>query len=102
MPRIDYGHTTFEWDDAKNTSNKLKHKVSFEAALTVFFDQNHLTQTDFVKDGEQRWRTVGMAENTLILFIGHLVYDDDGTEVIRIITARKATAHERKEYYGNH
>ena len=102
MPKFNHSHTIFEWDDNKNASNKIKHKLSFDVALTIFSDQNHLTKKDFIKDGEQRWKTIGIAENTLILFIGHLVYDDEGTEVIRIITARKATAHERKEYYGNY
>nr|WP_315044127.1 BrnT family toxin [uncultured Moraxella sp.] len=44
-----------EWDENKNQSNKQKHKVSFELAQLVFFDENCLTETDFVKDGEQRW-----------------------------------------------
>lgn len=102
MARVTYGYLIFEWDDIKNESNKIKHKISFDSALTAFFDTNHMTKTDFIKDGEQRWKTIGMTQNTIILFIGHLIYDEDGTEVIRIITARKATAHERKEYYGNH
>ncbi len=73
-------------------------EICFE--MQAFFDDNCITKTDFVKDGEQRWKTLGMVNGVLLLFVGHLLYDDEDKEVVRIITARKATSHERKEYYG--
>ena len=103
MTIIKKDYISFEWNDAKNESNKLKHGVSFETALTIFFDEKHLVQKDFVQSGEQRWKALGRVENSmLILFVGHIYTADTGEEVIRIITARRATTHEEKEYYGNH
>ena len=92
-----------EWDENKNQSNKQKHKVSFELAQLVFFDENCLTETDFVKDGEQRWRSIDKIADNVILFVGHLYQGDaSGKEVFRIITARPATNLEKREYYGNY
>ena len=104
MGRIEYDYIVFEWDDNKNISNQEKHGLSFETALTIFFDSNCLTKMDFVQDGEQRWKTLGMLADTMvILFVGHVVFDDKlGREVVRIITARRATPHEEKSYYVGH
>ncbi len=101
MGKVEFDFMVFEWDDNKNAINKTKHGLSFETAISAFFDENCLTLTDFVKDGEQRWRTLGRLSNKMIiLFVGHLVYDDElGREVIRIITARQATKHEERDYY---
>lgn len=101
MSIVEFDYIVFEWDDNKNASNKIKHGLSFETALFAFFDEKSITLTDFVKDGEQRWKTLGKLPNdSIILFIGHLVYDDEtGREVIRIITARQATKNEEREYY---
>ncbi len=100
MAYLEYEYIDFEWDDNKAESNQRKHNVSFELAIQAFFDENCITQTDFIKDGEQRWKTLGLVNGVVLLFVGHLLYNDDEKEVVRIITARKATAHERKEYYG--
>lgn len=92
-----------EWDEIKNLSNQRKHKISFQLAQFAFFDDYNATKPDFVVDGEQRWKTLGKIEGDIILFIGHLYYDnDDSKQVFRIITARKATPHEEKDYYDNY
>ena len=101
MGRVEYAHTVFEWDDDKNISNKKKHGLFFETAIAAFFDEHSLTETDFIQNNEQRWKTIGMApDSIMILFIGHVIFDDEiGREVIRVITARKATLNEERTYY---
>ena len=50
------------------------------------------------KGGEHRWQTIGMVEDMVILLVAHSVYDEQEEEVIRIISARKATKRERQRY----
>jgi uncharacterized protein (DUF4415 family) len=50
----------FEWDNAKNRANQIKHEVSFETASEVFDDPLHISIPDRVLDGEQRWQTMGI------------------------------------------
>lgn len=96
----------FEWDEAKNLSNQRKHGVSFEEASQVFRDPLHVTVDDRVVDEEQRWQTVGMARrpagNLLLLLVAHTVREDmepdTFIDVVRIISARRATPEERKSY----
>lgn len=87
-----------EWDERKNRTNRRKHGVSFELAQEVFDDPLALSRLDRVEAGEERWHTLGMAEGIVLLLVTHTVRDDHGEEVIRIISARKATAHERRHY----
>ncbi len=86
------------WDENKNRSNRIKHKVSFEVASLVFDDPFHLSRLDRVVDGEERWQTMGMVGDVLLLLVAHTWEDADGDMVVRIISARKADAHERKQY----
>jgi uncharacterized protein (DUF4415 family) len=60
-------------------------------AREVFADPLALSKMDRVEDGEQRWQTVGMVGGTVILLVAHTVHDREGEEVIRIISARKAS-----------
>ncbi len=89
----------FEWDESKNQKNKAKHQVSFESAREVFDDPLHLAMLDerfsYV---EERWITIGKTARQKILVVANLYFDEDGEEVIRIISARKATGHEVKQY----
>jgi uncharacterized DUF497 family protein len=87
----------FEWDENKNRSNLAKHKVSFGTAISVFDDQHALSIVNCVIEGEERWQTLGMIADILLLVV-HTWKDDDGEEVIRIISARKATPDERRAY----
>jgi uncharacterized protein len=84
---------TFTWDPAKNRSNRRKHGVSFETAALVFDDPFHITRSDMVA-GEERWQTIGMVGGLYVLLVAHNVDED----VIRIISARKATPQERRIY----
>ena len=89
----------YEWDDNKNRANKAKHGISFETASLVFDDPVHLSMQDRHEGGEERWRTLGLVNGVVILIVVHTFRKDDtGKEVLLIISARKATAHERKRY----
>jgi uncharacterized DUF497 family protein len=89
----------FEWDDKKNASNRRKHRVSFETALLVFGDPAQVPIQDRVVEGEVRWQTIGRAGDVLLV-VAHTVEDDEGEEVVRIISARKARARDRRIYEG--
>lgn len=86
------------WDENKNRSNQVKHKVSFEVASIVFEDPFQLSRIDRVVDGEERWQTIGLVDGVLLLLVAHTWEDASGEMVIRIISTRKADAHERKRY----
>jgi len=89
----------FEWDEENAEKHFQKHKVRFEIAARAFADPFALTQQDRIENGEQRWQTIGMVDGHLVLLVAHTVdADDDGTEVICIISARKADQKERKRY----
>lgn len=89
----------FEWHEAKNAENAGKHGMSFELAFEVFGDPLSLTIEDQTMDGEQRFLTVGCLENLVVAVVAHtLRVDKDGDEVVRLISARKATARERRFY----
>jgi uncharacterized DUF497 family protein len=90
----------FEWDEAKSQANKAKHGISFRRATQVFDDPHYLSVPERIEDGEQRWQTFGLVEGHLLM-AGHTIREQQGDgpiEVVRIITARKATKHERRRY----
>ncbi|MFL6311230.1 MAG: BrnT family toxin [Terriglobales bacterium] len=87
----------FEWDEAKNRQNLAKHGINFETAALVFEDPYVLSDPDRVVDDEERWQTIGTI-GILIVLVAHLSWDEDGEEVIRLISARKASSAERKSY----
>jgi uncharacterized DUF497 family protein len=94
--------TRFEWSPAKAESNFKKHRVSFETATRVFADPFAVVVQDRTENGEQRWQTLGIVDSYLLLLVAHTVQDDeDGTEIIRIISARRAEPKERKRYEKN-
>lgn len=84
----------FEWDPNKAQSNYKKHGVKFSDAVGVFEDENAITIKDEHKN-EERFITIGMDFLSRILVVVYTFRD----VVIRIISARKATARERKVYY---
>ena len=89
----------FEWDLEKATSNLVKHGISFEIAARVFADVFALTLQDRIVDGERRWQTIGVIDGFLVVLVAHTIIDsDDESEIIRIISARKAEPKERKRY----
>lgn len=83
----------FEWDPAKEHLNFAKHGIRFVQAITALEDENALTIED-AHDDEQRFITLGLDEIGRLLVV---VYTYRG-EMIRIISARKATPNERKVY----
>ena len=88
----------FEWDERKNRRNRAKHHVSFEAATLVFEDPHAISVPDRVEGGEERWQTLGMAGGIVVLLVAHTSREERGEEHIRMISARKATPRERKNY----
>ena len=87
----------FEWDERKSRENKRRHKVSFEEAQTVFFDENAIRffDPDHSQD-EDRFLMLGMSFTLRVLVVCHCYRED--AAVIRIISARKATKSERQRY----
>ena len=85
----------FEWDKRKAQSNKRKHEVSFEEPSTVFGDTLSITIIDSAHSiGEDRFITIGTSTNNRLLVVVHL----DQRDAIRIVSARKPTNAERKQY----
>jgi len=87
------------WDPDKAAANRTKHGLSFETAVLVFDDPFHASKPDPHPDGD-RWHTIGLVGPVLLLVIHTLSEGDfEADEAVgRIISARKATARERKVY----
>jgi len=84
----------FVWDPEKASSNVDKHGVSFELACEVFFDP-FLRLEDASTGEERREAVIGLTEDWSLLYVVHMELDADA---IRIISARPATAQERRSY----
>ena len=86
----------FEWDPRKARSNEKKHGVSFEEAESVFYDEQALLLEDPQPENEEeRFVLLGLSAVLRVLVVVHALRGED---VIRIISARKATRLERQEY----
>jgi len=88
----------FVWDEKKSRRNRAKHKVSFETAARVFDDPRAISRSERIEGGEERWQTLGLVGGIVVLLVAHLSYEEEGDEVIRVISARKATPRERRMY----
>lgn len=86
-----------EWDRGKNRRNVAKHGIAFQQAALVFEDPHALSSKEREVDGEERWQTLGSLRGVLIV-VAHTYYEEYGEEVIRIISARKATPSQRRAY----
>jgi len=87
----------FSWDEKKAKSNLIKHQVSFEEAKRVFWDESaRLIEDPDHSQYEDRFLIIGMSVKFRILTVVHCYREND--EVIRIISARKATKREVKQY----
>ena len=87
----------FAWDRPKAADNLRKHGVSFEEACTVFADENaRLKHDPDHSQGEDRFVLLGFSERLRVLIVSHAYREDD--ELIRIISARRATPREREQY----
>lgn len=92
----------FEWDATKATSNQRKHGVSFDRAASVFTDQFMLsTPDDEHSETEERWLTLGIADNNKLLVVIHTFDEINAGANIRIISAREATKQEQRQYKVN-
>jgi uncharacterized DUF497 family protein len=88
---------SFEWDARKSAANARKHGVTFEEAKSVFVDERaKLIDDPDYSDYEDRFVLLGLSGLLRLLLVCHC-YRGEGN-VIRIISARKATAHESKSY----
>ncbi len=85
----------FEWDENKAKSNVVKHGITFSEAVTIFADPYLLFTEDsqHSQEEEREW-AIGVSENGSLIVIVFTIRD----EKIRIISARKATKNERKQY----
>jgi uncharacterized protein len=92
---METGQTGWLWDPRKAAANIAKHGVTFELASLVFEDRFQLNEPDEHPDGD-RWQTIGIAAGATLLVV-HTFIEPDLT-FGRIISARRATAHERKRY----
>ncbi len=88
----------YEWDEEKNKVNQRKHDIDFVTAALVFDDPFCVTFIERLSGGEERWHAIGSIENIIVIVVVHTYRQDDSDEVIRIISARRATRHERKLY----
>jgi uncharacterized protein len=88
---------SFTWDTNKAKSNKNKHGIDFDEAKSVFYDDNALliSDPDHIHD-EERFILLGMSNQLNILIVCHCYRENDS--IIRIISARKSTKHEKKQY----
>ena len=87
----------FEWNPTKAASNLKKHGVSFEEAQTVFYDEFAVQFYDEPHSAEEdRFLLLGMSSGAHLLLVCHC--ERDGGDIIRIISARKATKQESAHY----
>ena len=87
----------FAWDKTKADENAKKHGVAFEEASTVFADENaRLKHDPDHSQTEDRFLLLGFSAKLRMLIVCHAYREND--EVIRIISARKATPNERRQY----
>lgn len=84
----------FEWDPDKAAANLRKHGVSFELATQAFFDDHALFEDDPYAEGEYRQTVTGWSDLGILL----VVFTERRLDVVRIISAREATRHERRQY----
>jgi len=92
----------FEWDPEKEKTNIRKHKVSFRRAATVFRDPNQLSIYDEEhSEYEDRWITMGIDDRGVLQVVVHTFKQvEENLSEIRIISARKATSRELRQYQG--
>lgn len=90
----------FEWDPQKASSNLAKHGVAFPQAASVFLDPLAASTTDDEHSAsERRWVTLGLSGAGLLLVVIHTFEElEAGSAAVRIISARRATPSEMRDY----
>lgn len=88
----------FTWDPAKARKNQRNHGVSFATAAEIFDDPNHVVGDNYFMEetGEQRFQIIGMNRNLALLLV---VFVEPGSDVIRLVSARKAVGYEESIYH---
>ena len=86
----------FDWDENKNTMNHQKHGVWFEEAQTVWVDSSAVEFIDPKHEDEERYIRVGFSARSRLLLV--VFCERSNSEVVRIISARKATSKEKKQH----
>ncbi len=86
----------FEWDEEKADANLTKHNITFEFACESFFDPLLKVEEAGIIEGEQREAIIGLTVDWRLLYVVYTMREED--EIVRIISARKATEEERKHY----
>ena len=91
----------FEWDERKAVGNLRKHGVTFWEAVTIFHDPCILSRYDDEhSDTEDRWVVLGESERSRLLVVIQVILEqDEDSEVVRILSARKATRRESDIYH---
>ena len=88
-----------EWDSKKDEINIKKHGISFEQAKEVFHVPLHISKLDKrFNYFEERWITIGSTVKGEIVVAANLFFSDEGEEVIKLISARRATSREKAQY----
>jgi len=90
----------FDWDPNKAKANRKKHGIFFEQASTIFLDPRMIAVFDTEhSEHEDRWATIGVDSNGILLVVVHTFQQLNADSYrIRIISARKATRKESKQY----
>jgi uncharacterized DUF497 family protein len=89
----------FEWDEAKARRNRIKHKIGFDEARTVFGDPFLVTFPDeYHSQKEERFISIGTSTKNRVILVAHTEHHEDDAIVIRFINARRATPAEREIY----
>ena len=92
--KINIGAFLLEWDTEKEKINRRKHGISFETAGRIFLDTNRIEYYDIMHStDEDRFVTIGMVDGLL-----SVVYTERENDILRLISARKATEKERRAY----
>jgi uncharacterized DUF497 family protein len=92
---------SFAWDIPKSNINYEKHGVSFEEAQSVFLDEKAIEYFDKeYSDQEDRFLMLGLSNKFRLLLISYTVKKHNSSIIIRLISARKATKKESKNYMG--
>ncbi|MCI8932065.1 MAG: BrnT family toxin [Lachnospiraceae bacterium] len=90
-------YINFEWDENKNQINKRKHGIDFEEASTVFYDDDAIMFDDPEHSmEEERFLILGISKYENLCIVSHCYRGED--DIIRIISARRATRNEARTY----
>ncbi len=90
-----------EWDEEKAAENQTKHRIGFEAASSVFDDPFSIIGENLEFEGEQRFEAIGAMRSGPIVHVTYLEWVEEQDTIARMISARKATPRERRNYEQN-